>query len=142
MRASTNTSYVGRFAAPGSPKATSTPSALRHSISASTARTSPNRSFRSSKGQCTSGFFGVLGHAEANADRQADDPTDRDEEQRGAHRDPEEAIPDPRDREQLDRHDDPGDNQRLVDVGDEEGQGVEDAPEHRHPAGDGPAHDR
>src|SRR3954453_2007805 len=38
MPASTNASYVGRFAPPGSPNTTSTPSALRHSIRASTAR--------------------------------------------------------------------------------------------------------
>src|SRR3954447_22205928 len=38
MPASTNASYVGRFAPPGSPNTTSTPSALRHSMMASTAR--------------------------------------------------------------------------------------------------------
>src|SRR4051812_34357490 len=38
MPASTNASYVGRFAPPGSPNTTSTPSAFRHSITASTAR--------------------------------------------------------------------------------------------------------
>src|SRR5919201_6866403 len=38
MPASTNASYVGRFAPPGRPNTTSTPSALRHSIRASTAR--------------------------------------------------------------------------------------------------------
>src|SRR6267378_2058175 len=35
---STNASYVGRFAPPGRPNTTSTPSAFRHSIKASTAR--------------------------------------------------------------------------------------------------------
>src|ERR1700709_177653 len=38
MPASTKASYVGRFAPPGYPNTTSTPSALRHSITASTAR--------------------------------------------------------------------------------------------------------
>src|SRR3954454_13613157 len=38
MPASTNASYVGRFAPPGYPNTTSTPSALRHSMMASTAR--------------------------------------------------------------------------------------------------------
>src|SRR4051812_38649427 len=38
MPASTNASYVGRLAPPGRPNTTSTPSALRHSITASTAR--------------------------------------------------------------------------------------------------------
>src|SRR3954451_2669508 len=38
MPASTKASKVGRFAPPGSPNTTSTPSALRHSIRASTAR--------------------------------------------------------------------------------------------------------
>src|SRR3954469_17798393 len=38
MPASTNASYVGRFAPPGRPNTTSTPSAFRHSITASTAR--------------------------------------------------------------------------------------------------------
>src|SRR3954447_24718538 len=37
MPASTNASYVGRFAPPGYPNTTSTPSALRHSMTASTA---------------------------------------------------------------------------------------------------------
>src|SRR4051794_22403573 len=38
MPASTNASYVGRLAPPGRPNTTSTPSAFRHSITASTAR--------------------------------------------------------------------------------------------------------
>src|SRR3954470_9348302 len=38
MPASTKASYVGRFAPPGYPNTTSTPSALRHSMMASTAR--------------------------------------------------------------------------------------------------------
>src|ERR671926_154142 len=38
MPPSTNASYVGRLAPPGSPNTTSTPSALRHSMTASTAR--------------------------------------------------------------------------------------------------------
>src|SRR6476469_4631650 len=38
MPASTNASYVGRFAPPGYPNTTSTPSAFRHSMTASTAR--------------------------------------------------------------------------------------------------------
>src|SRR3954468_5593017 len=38
MPASTKASYVGRFAPPGYPNTTSTPSALRHSMTASTAR--------------------------------------------------------------------------------------------------------
>src|SRR4051794_1998320 len=38
MPASTNASYVGRLAPPGRPNTTSTPSALRHSMTASTAR--------------------------------------------------------------------------------------------------------
>src|SRR3954463_8416133 len=40
MPASTSASYVGRFAPPGYPNTTSTPSALRHSMIASTARIS------------------------------------------------------------------------------------------------------
>src|SRR3954452_2416433 len=40
MPASTNALYVGRFAPPGYPNTTSTPSALRHSMMASTARIS------------------------------------------------------------------------------------------------------
>src|SRR3954468_15646238 len=44
MPASTKASYVGRLAPPGRPNTTSTPSALRHSITASTARiASPSR---------------------------------------------------------------------------------------------------
>src|SRR3954468_8131241 len=38
MPASTKASYVGRFAPPGYPNTTSTPSAFRHSMTASTAR--------------------------------------------------------------------------------------------------------
>src|SRR6478736_5990031 len=40
----TNASYVGRLAPPGRPNTTSTPSAFRHSITASTARISPTSS--------------------------------------------------------------------------------------------------
>src|SRR3954453_23535852 len=45
MPASPTASYVGRFAPPGSPKTTSTPSAFRHSITASTARMRPTPFF-------------------------------------------------------------------------------------------------
>src|SRR6201987_875859 len=138
----TNASYVGRFAPPGSPKTTSTPSAFRHSITASTARTS-STSFRTSEEKPVyQRVFAPLGRAEANADREADAPADRDEQQRGTHRDAKEAVPDPRDREQLDRHHHPGHDQCLVDVRDDERERVKDAPEHGHPARDRPAHDR
>ena len=52
---------------------------------------------------------------------------DGDDQQRGAHRDLEEAFADPGDREQLDRHHAAGHEQRLVDVGDDERQRVKDA---------------
>ncbi len=52
---------------------------------------------------------------------------DGDHEQRGAHRDVQEAFADPGDHEQLDRDHAAGDDQRLVDVGDQERQRVEDA---------------
>src|SRR3954452_14663155 len=46
MPASTKASYVGRFAPPGYPNTTSTPSAFRHSMTASTARIISASSFR------------------------------------------------------------------------------------------------
>src|ERR1700722_6886696 len=53
----TNASYVGRFAPPGRPETTSTPSAFKHSINASTARmSSPPFLHIGEKRQCTSGF--------------------------------------------------------------------------------------
>ena len=48
--------------------------------------------------------LGLSGGSEANADCEADDPADGDEDQRGAHRDAEEAVPDPSDREKLDEY--------------------------------------
>src|SRR5262245_20093250 len=115
----TNASYVGRFAPPGSPKTTSTPSALRHSITASTARMSAEHSFRAGKSQCTSGFLALSGDAEADADGEADDTADRHEHERVAYRDVQEAVADPRDREQLDRDDAARDDQRRFQVRDE-----------------------
>src|ERR1700751_4213927 len=132
----TNASYVGRFAPPGSPKTTSTPSALRHSITASTARMSLLGPFRWAKKPVYQRVFRLSGDAEADADREADDAPDGDEHERVAHRDVQEPVADPRDCEQLDCDDRPGDDQRLFPVGDEEGQGVKDPPENRHPAGD------
>src|SRR3954468_6316245 len=49
MPASTNASYVGRLAPPGYPNTTSTPSAFRHSITASTARICARTSFLRSR---------------------------------------------------------------------------------------------
>src|SRR5215218_4250680 len=54
MPASTKASYVGRFAPPGYPNTTSTPSAFRHSINASTARMCA-RLFSRSSGECAEG---------------------------------------------------------------------------------------
>ncbi len=70
------------------------------------------------------------------------DAADGDDEQRGAHRDLEEAFAHPGDGEQLEGDDTAGDEQRFVDVGDQERQRVEDAAERGHAAGDGAAHDR
>src|SRR5215211_5166213 len=51
MPASTNASYVGRFAPPGYPNTTSTPSAFRHSMTASTARIISAPSFPGTRGK-------------------------------------------------------------------------------------------
>src|ERR1700727_2516479 len=141
----TNASYVGRFAPPGRPKTTSTPSAFRHSITASTARILIDllSAARDLKSQCTSGFFRAervfprrravcrrppapkraaarpplkSRRADSHANRQDDCPANRDDQKRGAHRDFEEAVAQPRDREQLDRDDEARHEQRLVDV--------------------------
>src|SRR5947209_1960769 len=143
MPASTNASYVGRFAPPGSPNATSTPSAFKHAIKASTARIAP-RSFPKAwgKSQCTSGFSADSGRADRDADAEGDGAPHGHHQQRASHRHVEEAVPDPGDREQLERDDDAGDDERAVDVGDDERKRVEDAPERRHPPCYRPAHDR
>src|ERR1039457_4825033 len=103
MPPSTNASYVGRLAPPGNPKTTSTPSAFRHSITASTARISLT-SFRQARekpsvppGRPTSGG------ADGDTNRQHGRPAGRHDQQRGAHRDLQEAVAYPGDREQLER---------------------------------------
>src|SRR5437763_12018420 len=150
MPASTKASYVGRLAPPGSPKTTSTPSAFRHSITASTARMFVDL-LPSARGEMPSvpaGFRpirrrpGLSADPEAHADREADDAPDGNEDQRGAHRDPEAAVADPRDREELETDHDARHDQRLFHVRNEERQRVEDASEHRHAARDRPPNDR
>src|ERR1700733_5146527 len=99
----TNASYVGRFAPPGRPKTTSTPSAFKHSINASTARISspPFPSLSWPKKPVYQRVYSRLGGADADADGEHDRAADGYDEQRGAQRHFEEAVAHPGDREQL-----------------------------------------
>src|SRR3954451_18802682 len=84
----------------------------------------------------------VLGVAEQHPDGGDDDAAERDLNQRGAHRDLEEALTDPGDRGQLDRDHDVGDLQRGGEVADQERQRVRGAADERGDARDRAARDR
>src|SRR3954467_12240115 len=79
----------------------------------------------------------VLGVAEQYPDGGDDDAAEGDLDQRGAHRDLEEALADPGDRGQLDRDHDVGDLQRGGEVADQERQRVRGAADERGDARDG-----
>ena len=76
------------------------------------------------------------GVAEEHADERDHDAAEGDLDQRGAHRDAQEALADPRDDDQLDGHDDVGDRQRGREVGDQERERVGGAADERRDARD------
>src|SRR3954452_10931190 len=84
----------------------------------------------------------VLSMAQQHPDGGDDDAAEGDLDQRGAHRDAEEALADPGDRGQLDRDHDVGDLQRGREVPDQERERVRGAADERGNARDRAPGDR